>query len=60
MDKENLRAYLIDEAGYSANAVNHMSSWELLNAWLRYNGIIGYTNDIIEVVEAAFAVELNW
>ena len=60
MDYEDLRAYLIEEADYSADAVDHMDSWQLVNAWLQYNGIIGYTNDIIEVVEAAFAVELNW
>lgn len=50
MNKEYLKDYLVYEAEYSEIRVNKMSDYELLDAWLRYNGIIGFTDDIIDVV----------
>ena len=50
MTKKELKEYLVDEAEYSERRVNKMSDYELLDAWLRYNGIIGFTDDIIDVV----------
>lgn len=35
-----------------------MNSWEFLDEWLNYQGIIGYTSDIIEVVGCAFGIDL--
>ena len=36
-----------------------MSSWEFLDDWLAWNGIMGYTSDIIEVVGLAFGINLT-
>lgn len=59
MDKDELKQYLIDEAEYTESEVNEMSAIELVDAWLRYYGIIDYTDDIVEVVSAAFGVNLE-
>lgn len=54
MTKEELKQYLIEESGKSSSQVEKMNSFELLNAWLIWNGICGFTDDIIEVYKAAF------
>ena len=54
MTKEELKQYLIDEADKSPRQVEKMDSFELLDAWLVWNGIYGFTKDIIEVYKAAF------
>lgn len=59
MDKDELKQYLIDEAEHTESEVNEMDSTELLDSWLQYNGIIGYTDDIKDVIEAAFDVDLE-
>ncbi len=59
MDKDELKQYLIDEAEYTESEVNEMDSTELLDSWLQHNGIIGYTDDIKDVIEAAFGVSLE-
>lgn len=59
MDKDELKQYLIDEAEYTESEVNEMDSTELLDSWLQYNDIIGYTDDIKDVIEAAFGVSLE-
>lgn len=51
MTKEELKEYLVDEAEYSEEHVETMSDFELFDAWLKWNGIIGFTWDIIDVVE---------
>lgn len=53
MTKKELDEYLINEAEYSETRVRNMNAYDKINAWLRYNGIIGFTDDIIEVVDAA-------
>lgn len=60
MTYEKLKEYLVNEAEYSEETVNNMDGWDLLDAWLSYNGIIGYTSDVISVVEAAFGADLDW
>lgn len=50
MKKEDVKDYLVYVAEYSEERVNKMSNYALLDAWLRYNGIIGFTDDIIDVV----------
>ena len=52
MTRTDLIAYLVNEAEYSSEQVARMSNIEMLDAWLEYNGIVGYTYDIIEVLEA--------
>lgn len=59
MDKDELKQYLIDEAEHTESEVNEMDSTELLDSWLQYNDIIGYTDDIKDVIEAAFGVSLE-
>lgn len=59
MTHEELKEYLIEEADYTEVTVNHMDAYDMFDAWLKYNGI-RYTNDIMEVVEAAFGIKLEW
>lgn len=58
MDKNDLMEYLVEEAGYREDVVAEMTNTELLDHWLEYNGIYGYTEDIKDVIEAAFDVDL--
>ena len=50
MKKEDVKDYLVYVAEYSEERVNKMSNYALLDAWLRYNGIIGFTDNIIDIV----------
>lgn len=59
MDKNELMEYLVNEAEYSEVRVAEMTNTELLDHWLEYNGICGFTEDIKEVVRAAFDVDLE-
>ena len=59
MDKNDLMKYLVEEAEYSESEVAEMTNTELLENWLMYNGIFGYTEDIKDVIEAAFNVDLE-
>ena len=59
MDKTELMSYLVDEAEYSENEVAEMTNTELLDKWLEYNGICGFTEDIMKIVEVAFDVDLE-
>lgn len=59
MDKNDLMEFLVVEAECSENEVAEMTNTELLDYWLEYNGIFGYTEDIKEVIEAAFDVDLE-
>lgn len=52
---EDLKNYLIEEADYELIQVNNMTREELFEAYLTWNGIIGYTQDIIEAYQAAFS-----
>lgn len=36
-----------------------MDGWEFLNEYLGWQGIIGYTSDIIEVIGYAFGIDLT-
>ena len=59
MDKNELMEYLVTEAEYSENEVAEMTNTALVDHWLEYNGICGFTENIKEVVEAAFDVDLE-
>lgn len=59
MDKNDLMEYLVEEAGYREDVVAEMTNTELLDHWLEYNGICGYTEVIKDVIEAAFDVDLE-
>jgi len=49
---QELEDFLIEEAEYSTRKVAQMSRVEKLDAWLKYQGIVGYTDDILEVITA--------
>lgn len=51
---EDLKNYLIEEADYELTQLNNMTREELFEAYLTWNGIIGYTQDIMDAFEAAF------
>ena len=51
---EDLKNYLIEEADYDITQLNNMTREELFEAYLTWNGIIGYTQDIMEAYQAAF------
>lgn len=59
MKRAKLKEYLIDEAEYNEEDVNSMTDYEMLDAWLIYNGIIGYTEDIIDVL-SALGIHKEW
>lgn len=59
MTRAELEEYLIDEAEYDVDEITEMSDRGLLNAWLTYNGIIGFTDDIIDVV-GVLGVKKEW
>lgn len=54
MTKEELKQYLINVAGKDPRLVNRMCDYSLFNSYLVWNGIYGFTQDIINVYEAAF------
>lgn len=51
---------MIDEAyGYSEEDINSMSPYELIDAWLQWEGLRGYTDDILTLVSGLYNVDLN-
>lgn len=59
MKRAELRAYLVNEAEYSEEDVNSMTDYEMLDAWLIYNGIIDYTEELIDVL-SALGIHKEW
>ena len=61
MSKEEIIDYLVDESegDYTREELEAMSKVQLLDAYLTWEGIIGYTDDIIEHIEAIYEVELE-
>ena len=57
MSKEDLKLYLVEEAEYSEDDVNCMTAEELVDAYIRWNGIINWTDDILQAVKAAYEIE---
>lgn len=53
MTKQDLKNYLIEEAEYSQERVDAMDAWDMIDAYLKYEGLCGWTSTIIEVIEAA-------
>ena len=48
-----------DEYGYSEEQINSMSPYDILDAWLQWEGIQGYTDDILTLVSGLYNVDLN-
>lgn len=55
---EDLNKYLIEECGYRPTRVANMTAYDKVNAWLSYEGIDGYTEDILRVVGLAYNKKL--
>ena len=58
MTNEELRDYLVTEANWDVEDAENLRSYELVDAWLKYWGIRGYTDQILEVVAAAYEISL--
>lgn len=54
MTQDDLRDYLVTEAEYDVEEAENLNGYELVQAWLEWNGIIGFTSDILDVVAAAY------
>lgn len=54
MTKKELKELLLETGEYTQEQVDRMKSYELLNAILAWEGIFGYTRDIINWVNAAY------
>lgn len=59
MDRIQLKEYLIDEAEYSPEEVEEMTNTELIDNWLTYEGLIGYTSEILDTIEEVYNVKLK-
>lgn len=53
-DQMELKEYLIDEAEYDADYVESLSPLELVDTYLQYNGVCNFTEDILNLVKAAY------
>lgn len=58
MNTKELNDFLTNEVGYTKEQVREMSAFRKVKAWLEYEGILNYTIDIINVVEAAYQTKL--
>lgn len=53
-DQMDLKEYLIDEAEYDAEYVENLSPFELVDAYLRYNGFYNFTEDFLNLIKVAY------
>ena len=51
MTKEELKEYLIVKAEYTQKEVDNISDRDLFDKYLIYEGIINFTNDIIDTCQ---------
>ena len=59
MTQESIKSILINKAEYPEEMVNDMTKFELLDHWLEWEGICGYTEEIIDTVENLFNITLE-
>lgn len=61
MSKEEIIEYLVDESEgeFTKEELEAMSKIDLLDAYLTWEGIVGFTDDIIEHIEAIYEVVLE-
>lgn len=55
---QDLDKYLVEECGYTPMRVADMTPYEKVDAWLKYEGISGYTDDILKVVSIAYKIHI--
>lgn len=49
--RKELDEYLINECEYTQNEVDNMNDRDKFDAYLRYEGIINFTDDIIALIK---------
>lgn len=54
MTKEELKQLLVKTEEYTRKQVDNMSGYELLDAMLTWEGICGYTRQILRWMQAAY------
>lgn len=57
--KELLQNCLEGDCGYPLEVIAEMTPRQKVNAWLIWNGICGFTDDILDVVSAAYDIILE-
>ena len=60
MTKKELKEILVDDYEFSKENVETMSNYQLVDTWLRYNGIVNYTYDILDVICAAYNINIDY
>lgn len=58
MTKSELKEILVEDYEFDKEDVETMSDYQLVDSWLWYNGIIGYTHAILDIVSAAYNINL--
>lgn len=58
MTTDELKSKLVDEAEYEAESVEAMTKSELLDAYLQWEGICGYTGEIMDTIEHLWNIHL--
>ena len=58
MTKSELKEILVEDYEFDKADVETMSDYRLVDSWLRYNGIVNYTYDILDVIGAAYNINL--
>lgn len=51
-ERQDVIDYLVEEGGYRRKEAEAMSNRELFDAWLEWQGIIGYSEYILEVLSS--------
>lgn len=57
--KSRLDKFLVNNYGNSPEEIAELSPYQKVESWLEYVGIIGFIDDIIEVISAAYNINLN-
>ena len=57
--RQDLITYLVNDAEYEPEELQELEPEEMIDKFLMWNGIIGFTNDIINAVKAAYKSTSN-
>lgn len=57
--KDLLQDCLEDDCEYSRKAIHDMTPRQKVKNWLEWNGIKGFTDDILDIVSAAYGIVLE-
>ena len=59
-DKNDIKDFLVSEAEYDRIEVEEMNDFELFDAYLSWFGIIGWTGEIIDVINAVYGTNIDY